>query len=213
MRPALTARKCSAYVKDDRSYYEGFYRGWIDFYNIILELSGGEITSVFEVGCGSGVNLFMLKNRLPDVHLGGCDYSESMIKSAILSTGENDFSVCGADEIYVEPKYDIVMSESVFQYFESQDYAENVLRKMIEKSTKVTYLGEIHNKDFEQELLEYRRKTIENYEERYKGLNKLFLSKKWIEDIAREYEKKVLYTEVNNPEYLNSKYEYNCFIY
>lgn len=83
---------------------------------------------------------------------------------------------------------------------------------MIQKSNKLTYLGEIHNKDFEKELMEYRRKTIDNYEERYKGLHKLFLSKKWIENIAKDYGKKVRFTEINNSEYLNSKFEYNCYI-
>lgn len=39
---------------------------------------GNKIDSVYEVGCGSGVNLFMFKNRLPDVKLGGCDYSETI---------------------------------------------------------------------------------------------------------------------------------------
>ena len=84
---------------------------------------------------------------------------------------------------------------------------------MIEKSVKLTYLGEIHNKELEEELMEYRRKTIENYDERYKGLNKLFLRKDWVENIAREYNKKVIFTEVDNPEYMNGKYDFNCYIY
>lgn len=200
-------------VGEENTYLRYFYRGWIDFYECVLELIGNKIDSVYEVGCGSGVNLFMFKNRLPDVKLGGCDYSETMIASAMISTNSSDFRCCSANEISVEPKYDIVIAESVFQYFESQEYAEFVLRKMINKSEKLIYLGEIHNKEKEDELMEYRRKTIENYEERYKGLKKLFLSKGWIESIAKEYGKEVLFTEVNNPEYLNGKYEFNCFIY
>lgn len=200
-------------VGDEYSYFRSFYQTWLDFYDKVRELIGDDIQSVFEVGCGSGVNIFMFKNRLPEAKFGGVDYSETLVNSAKISTGSDEFVCCGADEISVELKFDIVMSESVFQYFESEEYAERVLRKMIEKSNKLTYLGEIHNKIYEEELLEYRRKTIEDYEERYKGLNKLFLHKDWISAIAKEYGKKVLFTEIDNPEYLNGKYEYNCFIY
>ena len=83
---------------------------------------------------------------------------------------------------------------------------------MIEKSKKVTYLGEIHNAEYEQELMEYRKATIEDYETRYEGLSKLFISKEWIEIIAKDYGKRVEFTEVNNPEYINAKYLFNCFI-
>lgn len=198
-------------VGDEFAYFKAFYNGWIHFYNKVIELFGN-INSVFEVGCGSGVNLFMFKNRILDASFGGCDYSESMIKSVKMSVGGTDFSCCGADAISPLPQFDLVMAESVFQYFESEDYAERVLRIMIEKSGKLTYLGEIHNKEYEEELMEYRRRAIVNYEERYKGLNKLFLRKEWIVRIAEEYGKKVLFTDVDNPEYLNGKYEYNCFI-
>ncbi len=198
-------------VADEDAYFQSFYNGWLEFYSKAIEMAG-RISSVYEVGCGSGVNLFMFKNRMEFITFGGCDYSEAMVKSANISSGSGDFMCCGADEISITPKYDIVMSESVFQYFESEDYAERVLRKMIQKSNKLTYLGEIHNKDFEEDLMELRRKTIENYEERYKGLNKLFLSKKWIEDIAKDYGKNAIFTDIDNPEYLNGKYEYNCYI-
>lgn len=201
-------------VGDADAYYGAFYQSWLDFYNMVVDLVGKDIDSIFEVGCGNGVNLYMFQNRLgKKTRLGGVDYSTSMIESSLHTIGGGDFSCCGADEIVPSPKYDIVMAESVFQYFQSLDYTEKVLRTMIEKSNKLTYLGEIHDKKYEQELLEYRRKTIENYDEKYEGLTKLFIDKKWIEDIAAKYNKNVLFTDINNPEYINGKYEYNCFIY
>ncbi len=199
-------------VENADAYYRIFYKNWIDFFNKALELTGGEISSVYEVGCGSGVNLFMFKNRLHMNRWGGCDYSDSMIQSAVISTGDGDFKCCSANEITEEPKYDLVMSESVFQYFESEEYAEKVLRKMILKSDRLTYLGEINDKQFEEELMEYRRKTISNFEERYKGLNRLFLQRNWIEDVASDYGKKVIFTKADNSEYINGRYIFNCFI-
>lgn len=112
-----------------------------------------------------------------------------------------------------QPKYDLVMAESVFQYFESTEYAEDVLNKMLQKAEKIVYLGEMHDKEYETELMEYRRKTIPNYDENYKGLHKLFYSKQWIEDIAKKYEKKVVYSYVDNTEYINGKYLFNCYVF
>ena len=195
-------------------YYSSFYNGWIDFYNTIIELIGKDINSVYEVGCGNGVNLFMFKNRLGEnATFGGIDYSISMIESAKITIGSNDLVCGGADEVDSTCKYDIVMSESVFQYFESLEYSEKVLRTMIEKSNKLTYVGEMHDKKFENELLEYRRMTIEDYDKKYEGLNKLFFDRQWVVNIASEYNKKVLFTYIDNPEYINGKYEFNCFIY
>ena len=200
-------------VEEEGLYLKSFYKTWLKFYEQLSDIICDDLESVYEVGCGSGVNLFMLKNRLPEVKLGGCDYSSSMVESAKIATLSDAFSCCSASEIQEEPQFDLVMAESVFQYFESQSYAENVLRKMIKKSRKITYLGEIHDKEKEKELMDYRRRTIENYDERYKGLNKLFLSKQWIQKIASEYGKQVLFTSVDNPEYINGKYEFNCYIY
>lgn len=201
-------------VDNAEKYYRGFYDGWICFYDKVMNLCGGSVNSVFEVGCGSGVNLYMFKNRLPQKSVfGGVDYSRPMVESAKISTECEDFSCCGANEISIHPQYDVVMSESVFQYFDSLEYAETVLRKMICKAGKLVYLGEIHEKKYEQELLAYRRKTIENYDEKYAGLKKLFFEKDWIERIASDYGKKVEYTYINNPEYINGKYEFNCYIF
>jgi len=199
-------------VENESSYYEQFYNEWISFYNTIMEITHGDINSVYEVGCGSGVNLYMFKQRL-DCIVGGADYSQAMVTSAQSVTGSKDIKCCGANEIEVSPKYDLVMAESVFQYFESIQYAKNVLCMMIEKSNKVVYLGEVHDKQYEEELMEYRRKTIKDYDEKYKGLSKMFYDKEWLESIASSYGKKIKYTYFDNKEYINGKYIFNCYIY
>lgn len=114
--------------------------------------------------------------------------------------------------VNADHKYDIVMSESVFQYFDTLDYAGRVLRSMIEKSEKLTYLGEIHDVEYRDALLEERRRTIMDYDRKYQGLDKLFFSRGWIDRIAAEYRKRTVYTNVDNPYYLNGKYLFNCYI-
>ncbi len=201
-------------VDDEKEYFKSFYLGWNQFYDKVIELIGSDIDSVFEVGCGSGVNLFMFMNRLKSIkEIGGVDYSDAMIKSAVLAVGEGDFTCCGAHEIDVKQQYDIVMAESVFQYFESEEYAADVLNKMIEKSRKLVYLGEIHDKESEEELMRLRKKTILDYDKKYDGLSKLFLSREFIERIAAAHGRKVFFSKVDNPYYLNGKYEFNCYIF
>ncbi len=197
-------------VENEKEYYQCFYNEWLAFYDRIHELAG-DIDSVYEIGCGSGVNLYMFVNR-GFKRLGGIDYSESLTDTARAVTGSDDITHGDAVTMSIENKYDLVMSESVFQYFPDVDYAEAVLRKMIQKSKKLVYLGEIHDADHEEELMEYRRRTIPDYDEKYKGLKKQFYKREWIEKIASEYGKKVVFTEIHNPQYLNGKYLFNCYI-
>ena len=108
-------------VENEEVYYRAFYNEWLAFFDKVRELIGMNIGSIFEIGCGSGVNLYLFQNRLGGgkCKVGGIDYSAAMIRSAKEITGSDDFLCCEADDISVNPKYDIVMSESVFQYFDS----------------------------------------------------------------------------------------------
>lgn len=198
-------------VEDSKQYFEAFYKEWLSFFDNIMEMTADGIRSVYEVGCGSGVNLYLFQNRGIKT-VGGCDYSASLVESARLVTQAPDLRTCGALDIHIEPAYDLVMSESVFQYFESEDYAEQVLRKMLQKSRRLVYLGEIHDASHKEELLDHRRKMIADYDIKYQGLDKLFLRKEWIERIAGDYDRQVTYTPLNNPAYLNADYVFNCFI-
>ena len=49
----------------------------------------------------------------------------------------SDDLTCGeAKKIDPDCKYDVVLADSVFQYFPDIEYAEEVLRKMIKKPTR-----------------------------------------------------------------------------
>ena len=198
-------------VADEEAYYRAFYAEFERFYEKLRELCGG-FGSVYELGCGSGVNLYLLGRRC-GCALGGMDYSQSLIDSAA-SVLEGAELVCGdAAELQIDKKYDVVMEESVFEYFSSWEYARKVASLMIEKSSRLAYFGGIYDKALEEEMMAYRRSVIPDHDERYKGLDKCFYPKSWFEELAAEYGRKILFTEVKNPEYLNGKYQYNCYIY
>ncbi|MCM1251623.1 MAG: hypothetical protein NC321_02285 [Clostridium sp.] len=105
------------------------------------------------------------------------------------------------------------MADSVFQYFGSLTYAEDVLNKMIKKSNKAVYVSEIHDVELKEEWLAYRRKSMEDYDRIYEGLDKLFYGREWFTDIAGKHGKQAVFTKGENPEYWNSKYVFNCFIF
>lgn len=200
-------------VHDERAYFEAFYHEWMEMYEKLNEITKNDIHSIYEVGCGSGVNLYLFKNRIKDAVLGGIDYSQGLIDIAQSILTSQDL-VCGsAENIEISEKYDLVMADSVFQYFGSHEYADNVLNKMIAKSNKAVYVSEIHDMELKEEWLANRRKSMENYDEIYEGLDKMFYSRDWFADIARKNNRQVIFTKGENPEYWNSQYVFNCFIF
>lgn len=200
-------------VHNEQMYFKAFYDEWQKTYKKLNEITGDSIQSVYEVGCGSGVNLYLFQNRIKSISTGGIDYSQGLLNIA-RSVVQGADLVCGnAEEMDTETKYDVVMADSVFQYFGSQEYAANVLNKMIQKSDKVVYVSELHDADFRDEWLEYRRNSMDNYDQVYEGLDKLFYSKDWVLDIVRKNGKQVFFSQSENPEYWNSKYVFNCFIF
>ena len=198
-------------VSDAESYYRNFYNEFDRYSGQLKELIG-ETGSVFEVGCGSGVNLFLFKRRFGCI-VGGIDYSESLVECARKILGDEEI-ICGeAVNVKKTPQYDVVMAEGVFEYFESLDYAESVVELMIAKSRKLVYIGGAYDKAKEEEMMAYRRSMIPDYDNRYKGLDKCFYPKEWFEELAERSGRAIMFTEVRNPEYLNAKYQYKCYIY
>lgn len=170
-----------------------------------------EIKSVYEVGCGSGGNLWLYEKN--GVATGGIDYSRSLIENAKRVCKSDDI-VCGeAITITTKRKYDAVFAMRVFSYFENYEYAKQVLSKMCVKANYVVGLVDIHDKSKENDFLEFRRKAIKDYDERYAGLNKLFYDKSFFENIAKEYNMDISFEEQKTEGYWKNKYGYNVFLY
>lgn len=82
----------------------------------------------------------------------------------------------------------------------------------MEKADKQIILLEIFDKKKKEECLSYRKASVENYDEIYKGLDKNFYSREFFEDFAQKHNCELEFTDVVNDYYWNSKYMYNCFI-
>ena len=83
--------------------------------------------TIFEIGCGAGAFIypFFLKGH----KVGGIDYSKSMVNLAKITMPGMVFESKDAVQFEMSCKYDIVLSNSVFQYFDSFEYAKKVIHK------------------------------------------------------------------------------------
>lgn len=198
-------------VEDESAYFYRFYEESIKHVNKFNEFTKG-YKSAYEVGCGDGVNLYIIKNRFDNVSLGGCDLSENLLGIA-KTVVEGEYDCCEASDIDINTKYDIVFSDSVFQYFPSFEYAKDVLTKMVNKANKLVFLGEVHDYQYREEWLANRRKQIENYDEKYEGLGRVFLSREWLSGFAEENGMEIRFEKIDNEAYWSSKYIYNVYLY
>ncbi|GFI50124.1 hypothetical protein IMSAGC020_01330 [Lachnospiraceae bacterium] len=179
--------------------------------SLTLENELVPITSVYEVGEGSGANLFMFEQD--GIRCGGIDYSESLVEISRHVLHSKDLECNEAIRMNILPEYDAVLSNSVFSYFPNEDYALAVLEKMFLKAKRSIGIIDIHDKGKESEFIEYRKKHVENYEEKYKGLPKYFYSKKFFVDFAEGHGMDIKFVESDMPGYWNNEFVFNCFLY
>ena len=200
-------------TQDVEGYYEAFYKQWNGMADTIFEHCGNKVNSVYEVGCGSGVNLYLFQRLKGVKKLGGLDYSSNLIEIAKGVLDEADLICDEAANVSAEPEYDVVLADSVFQYFQDTAYGEKVLERMWLKTKKMLIITEIHDIDRKEEHLAYRRKCVENYDEKYAGLDKTFYSKEMFQKFAERVNAKCMIVEPQNDLYWNNRFVFDCYIY
>lgn len=125
------------------------FESWVKHIQTTLALLGDDISSIYEVGCGSGANLVMFQN-FGISKVGGMDYSESLFRVAQRATKSNDIICCEASAFPEEPMYDAVITDSVTQYLPTIEYAEKMFEKMVRKAIKVIAVLDVHNADLKE---------------------------------------------------------------
>lgn len=198
-------------TQDIDGYYEAFFEEWHKMTERI-EQNVGNIASAYEVGCGSGVNLYLFQQLKKLGGVGGCDYSEAQIRLAHKVVKAEDLYCMEADHISTEPKYDLILADSVFQYFQNPEYGMRVLEKMWEKANKIVVITEIHDEEKKEEHLNFRRQCVENYDEKYKGLDKTFYTKEMFQKFAEKTGAECQIVKPGNELYWNNKYVFDCYL-
>ena len=93
------------------------------------------------------------------------------------------------------------------------DYAHEVLEKMYAKAKYSIGIIDIHDIDKKEAYTAYRKATVENYEEKYEGLPKLFYSRDFFADFADRHNMDIVITDSNVDGYWNNAFIFNCFMY
>lgn len=141
---------------DDLSYEE--YKKLALFFILKLGIEAND--NVLEVGCGSGAFL----NEIEEVGtLSGIDYADDAIVK-INNVLDGDFCVSEARNIpFDDNSFDIVISFGVFFYFDSLEYAANVIDEMLRvlKPNGKILIGEINDLDKKDMALKLRKKSNE----------------------------------------------------
>lgn len=172
---------------------------------------GTTLQSVFEVGCGSGANLFLFEND--GLQTGGIDYSPKLTSCAKQVLRTVDIHCDEASQLPEAPQYDAVISVSVFGYFSNEQYAETVLEKMCRKANHSIGILELADVEKEEAYTAYRKKLIPNYEQRYQGLPRQFYSKAFFQSFARRHSMDIEIIPMDMEGYWNSQFYFDCYLY
>ena len=168
--------------------------------------------SVFEVGCGAGANLWLFQQD--GFRVGGIDFSEGLlaISRDVLREDALCEIVCGeACDLPQEEKYDAAFSDGVFHYFPDEAYAEKVLEGMAEKVRGNIVILDVHDAAKKEEFFAFRRKLDPDYDERYRGLDKLFYDKAFFEAFAKKHGFAVSFSSLTLEGYWNAPFVYAVF--
>ena len=178
----------------------------------MLMLHQESVESFFEVGCGSGPYLLKLENE--GYEIGGMDYAENLVRVADMVLKAPKELYCDeAVNLRTDIVYDAVFSTSAFEYFESDEYAEKVLNRMLKKTNGALGILDVHDIDKREAYIEYRRSTIENYDELYQGLSKKFFPKDFFRNYAKRHGLNIEIEDSCLDGYWNKEFVFDVYMY
>lgn len=198
----------------DKLSYESFYDQYIKIKNELefdSKIGKRDLKSIFEVGCGAGANLFLFQND--GILGGGIDYSNSLIQIAKKVLNNPLELIC--DEAVNVPEsitYDAVLSNSVFSYFDSYEYAQKVLESMYKKANFAIGIVDIHDSNKKDAFLQFRKSVVKDYEERYKDLPKFFYEKSFFLKFAEKHNMNIRFSISDIDGYWNNDFVFNCYM-
>ncbi|WDF52837.1 amino acid adenylation domain-containing protein [Paenibacillus sp. KACC 21273] len=184
-------------------------------------------TKVLEIGCASGLSMYQIAPKVGSYF--GTDLSSSIIeqnKQFITSEGiENITLDClQAHEIdqLKEKDFDIIILNSVIQYFPGLNYLKDVIKKALSLLSKdgIVFIGDIMDLDLKDELIASMLTFQENNPELKHKIktdfsNELFLSKNYFNDIQidmPEIEEIELSQKIYTVENELTKYRYDVLM-
>lgn len=197
-------------MKNGGVSYENFMKQYDRLKKMLMRKEN--VKSFFEVGCGSGPYLFKLERD--GYEIGGMDYAGNLVAVAEKVLKSPKELYCEeAVNLRINIEYDSVFSTSAFEYFESDEYALSVLKKMLEKSKYSIGVLDVHDFEKKEKYIEYRRKKMKDYDELYKGLQKKFFTKDFFEDFASGNNLEIRIEKSCLDGYWNQEFVFDVYMY
>jgi trans-aconitate methyltransferase len=154
------------------------------FYKQVMDWQPSD--SIYEVGCGSGA--FLHREWYEGTHVGGMDLSQALVDIANSNLPGGNFTVDEAINLTSTEKFDHIMSFSVFFYFPTMDYAEEVILTMLAKANKSVSIYDLQDMAYVEENEAMRRESYgSNYDKDYEGLSHLYFDKSWFIKFAKDH--------------------------
>lgn len=166
--------------------------------------------TVFEVGCGAGAFLYWLRPRCASV--GGLDYAASLIAHARRVLSSADLQHGEARSLATIPQYDVVLSNGVFIYFPDEQYAYDVLRRMIQKSRRAIGILDVNDAGHRREFEQMRAVSQGDQRSRYDGLEQLYLGREFFEKVAAELGLSCRIDKSRMPNSVNARFRYHVWL-
>ncbi|MCK4258348.1 MAG: amino acid adenylation domain-containing protein [Halanaerobiales bacterium] len=150
---------------------------------------------VLEIGCASGITMYAVAPQV-DLYY-GTDLSSIMIEKNRQRVAkeklDNIVLTCmSADEIdQITEQFDIIIINSVIQYFLGHNYLKDVLRKAIQRLNNqgIIFIGDIRDQDlkeeFKQSVLDFKCQRPEYHST--SNFDELFISKDYFTDLSIEW--------------------------
>jgi trans-aconitate methyltransferase len=209
-------------VLSDLILADGFNTGFGD---LTIEAWSGFVTricnsmrlvagdSLFDVGCGSGAFLYL--PYLNGVTVGGVDYATSQIARAQRAMPKGTFAVGEAVTVDTSNRFDVVMSCAVFLYFDSLDYAREVIQRMRRKAIRAVAILDIPDAATAETALAHRQEVLggpEAYSRRYAGLDHQVYDRDWFAEIMQDAGLVDIRVESQDiAGYENGRFRFNAF--
>lgn len=192
-------------------------QSWVDYVDkIAKKLNISKDCSVFEFGCGCGGFILPLLNYTN--RISGVDICSSFIENCRNIHPAGNFQCIDFLTMPVLEKYDIVCSNSVFQYIDSDEKAIKTINKMVDLLADggTIALLDINNADYEdiyhRARAEFKKMSMDDYHEYYKGLNHKFYDKILFENYAQQNKMSIEMTEQNISGNMNNQFRFNVFM-
>jgi SAM-dependent methyltransferase len=139
--------------------------------------------SIAEYGCGNGSLLYYFANEY-NAAVTGCDISADLIDICNNIMPMAVFDV-GTKFTVADNSVDYCLSNSVFQYFESEEYAANVIAEMQRVSRKGIFITDIksaaHELEFKQLQAARQNLTMSQLDDKYRATPLRFYNKTFFE--------------------------------